>query len=200
MPYYDYTVSDLHGRSSKGSRNAADPKQLAALLSAEGLFLVSCHVAPTAPPAAPPQSTAPPPTEHLLTDADKLSPMARRIERLRTFLCTPKGLAVLGSILVICMIGDYAYLSQMRNNPFHTPPPRPMTEDERVVADIKPGLQRGDVERRLTTRAESATTDQTSYMLDATTRVLVFYDATGGPWSPQNRVLRRAQLLRIIPR
>lgn len=198
MPRYDYTAAEANGRPVKGTRDVVDPHQLAAILSAEGLFLVSCHVATARAPAAPPPAATPLPTERLLTDADKLSPMARRIERLRAFFITPKGLAFLGSLLALCMMGDYVYLSHMKNNPFRTMAPPSMTDEEHVIAEINPGQQRGDIERRLTTRAEGSTPAQTSYVLNATTRIHVSYDATGGLWSAQNRVLRRPYIQRMI--
>lgn len=70
-----------------------------------------------------------------------------------------------------------------------------MTDFNELKASIKIGMKRAEVEKHLPTR-DGGLQESTLTRYVATPRMIVEipFDSTGGPWSPDNRVLSEIRL------
>ena len=195
MPLYDYTSMDFQGHSQRGSREAVSLNELKHWMETHQLFLVSWHVHPGIEPEAvlppPPDEKAPDATlvAELMTDLDKLPPLQRWWYKINVFFADPRHLGLLIGAIALLFVGNLVYLRFFAaTNPFFAPTAAP-AEGKRELDSIKVGMRREKVDKIFYKREIlEKTPSLTRFRLETSFSVSVFFDATGGPDSPDNRV------------
>lgn len=202
MPQYDYTTVDEHGVEIHGTVEARNPSDLKQKVWKEGHFLVSWHDRSTPvkrptnaskPAASTQEEPAKKPVQPKTGPRDDRSSW----ERYWDWMKTPHGVILMLGLLAAGGVGDYCYFRFYKPTLWSREASTDMSE---VIARIRPGMTRGEVESVLPSpQSAGRKSHQTLYLVEPQVLVALPFDTTGGAGSPQNRITGYPEI-KILPR